>query len=120
MPSALLNNLLVFARLLRTLGIDVHLGRLLDATDALQHVDIGSRDDVYHTLRALFVHRHDHLATFDAAFDAFWRDVAHADLGLASGSPQLSAAATGLSAIAQLRVVEEGSDEASGTREVGM
>jgi uncharacterized protein with von Willebrand factor type A (vWA) domain len=49
-------------------------GRLLDVTEALQHIDVGSRDEVYHTCRALLVHRRDDLEMFDAAFDAFWRD----------------------------------------------
>jgi uncharacterized protein len=64
--------LLEFGRLLRSLGLDVHVGRMLDATQALLHVDIRRRDDVYHTLRALLVHRHDDLQTFDQAFEAFW------------------------------------------------
>jgi hypothetical protein len=46
---------------------------MLDATEALLHVDIRRRNDVYHTLRALLVHRHEDLATFDRAFEAFWR-----------------------------------------------
>jgi uncharacterized protein with von Willebrand factor type A (vWA) domain len=75
--SGLLNNLLAFGRVLRTLGLEVHLGRLLDVVAALQHVDIGARADVYHTCRALLVHRHDDLATFDRAFDAFWRIHVH-------------------------------------------
>ena len=70
---ALLNNLLIFGRVLRGFGLDIHIGRLLDVVDALQHVNIASRDDVYHTCRALLVHRHEDLATFDRAFDAFWR-----------------------------------------------
>ena len=73
MTSALLGNLLVFGRLLRALGLEVHLGRLLDVAEALQHVNIGAREDVYHTCRALLVHRHEDLAIFDRAFDAFWR-----------------------------------------------
>jgi hypothetical protein len=72
--AALLGNLLVFGRLLRSLGLEVHVGRLLDIADALPHVDLGARDDVYHTCRALLVHRRDDLATFDRAFDAFWRE----------------------------------------------
>ena len=71
--SALLDNLLVFGRLLRTLGLEVHVGRLLDIAEALQHVNIGAREDVYHTCRALLVHRRDDLVVFDRAFDAFWR-----------------------------------------------
>ncbi|HEY1306055.1 MAG TPA: VWA domain-containing protein [Vicinamibacterales bacterium] len=70
--SNLQRNLLVFGRLLRRLGIDVHVGRLLDVTEALQHVDLASRDEVYYTCRALLVYRHEQLAIFDRAFDAFW------------------------------------------------
>jgi len=70
--SNLLRNLVVFGRLLRRLGIDVHTGRLVDVTEALQHVDLGSRDEVYHTCRALLVYRHEDLPIFDRAFEAFW------------------------------------------------
>ena len=45
---------------------------MIDVTDALQHVDLASRDQVYHTCRALLVHRHDQLAVFDRAFEMFW------------------------------------------------
>ena len=70
--SNLPRNLLVFGRLLRRLGIDVHTGRLVDVTEALQHVDLGSRDEVYYTCRALLVYRHEDLPVFDRAFEAFW------------------------------------------------
>src|SRR5438105_4727071 len=70
--AMLLENLLVFGRLLRRAGIDVHPGRLLDVTEALGHVNLGVRDEVYHTCRALLVHRHEQIPTFDRAFDAFW------------------------------------------------
>jgi uncharacterized protein with von Willebrand factor type A (vWA) domain len=70
--SNLLRNLLVFGRLLRRLGIDVHTGRLVDVAEALQHVDLGSRDEVYYTCRALLVYRHEDLPIFDRAFEAFW------------------------------------------------
>ena len=71
--SHLLENLLVFGRLLRTLGLEVHMGRMLDVVQALQHVDLGERDEVYHTCRALLVHRREDLAVFDRAFEGFWR-----------------------------------------------
>ncbi len=71
--AALLDNVLVFGRLLRALGLEVHVGRLLDIAEALQHVDLAARDDVYHTCRALLVHRREDLGMFDRAFDAFWR-----------------------------------------------
>jgi uncharacterized protein len=70
----LLRNLLAFGRLLRRLGIEVHPGRMLDVAEALQHMDIRVRDEVYHACRALLVHRYEDLAIFDRAFDAFWSD----------------------------------------------
>jgi uncharacterized protein with von Willebrand factor type A (vWA) domain len=71
--SHLLENFLLFGRVLRGAGIDVHPDRLLDLINALQHVDLGARDEVYHTCRTLLVHAHDEIAIFDRAFAAFWR-----------------------------------------------
>jgi uncharacterized protein with von Willebrand factor type A (vWA) domain len=66
-------NILLFGRMLRSAGLEVHHGRLLDAVRSLEWVDIGSRDDVAATLRGLLVHNHDDLARFDRAFDLFFR-----------------------------------------------
>jgi uncharacterized protein with von Willebrand factor type A (vWA) domain len=71
--SRLLDNLLIFGRVLRRAGIDVHHGRLLDVIEALGFVNLGARDEVYHTCRALLVHRQEQIAIFDRAFAAFWR-----------------------------------------------
>ena len=71
--SHLADNLLVFGRLLREAGLDVHMGRMLDLLKALPLVDLGSRDDVYHTCRTLLVHRREDLPAFDRAFELFWR-----------------------------------------------
>jgi uncharacterized protein len=77
--SYLAHNLLVFGRLLRALGLDVHMGRMLDVLQALPYVDIEERNEVYHTCRTLLVHRREDLATFDRAFEIFWgrRDAIH-------------------------------------------
>ena len=72
--SHLLDNLLIFGRVLRRRRRRRPPGRLLDVVDALGHVDLGARDEVYHTCRALLVHRHEQIAIFDRAFDAFWRE----------------------------------------------
>ncbi|RPI60236.1 MAG: VWA domain-containing protein [Lysobacterales bacterium] len=72
MPS-LLENLLVFGRVLRREGIDVHPGRMLDVVEALRHVSLGARDEVYHACRALLVHLPEQIGTFDRVFAAFWR-----------------------------------------------
>ncbi len=72
----LLHNLLHFTRLLHAAGLDVHAGRTLDVASALAQIDLGRRDDVYYTLRALLVHRQQDLAGFDAAFRLFWQSPA--------------------------------------------
>ena len=72
-PSHLAENLLVFGRLLRAAGLDVHMGRMLDVLKALPYIDIGARDEVYHTCRTLLVHRREDLPIFDRTFDLFWR-----------------------------------------------
>ncbi len=69
----LINNLILFGRLLRQLGLDVNPGRMLDAVAALRHVDIGRRSDFYYTLQTLLVTRHDDLELFHQAFELFWR-----------------------------------------------
>ena len=70
----------MFGRALRRTGIDVHPGRLLDVVEALGHVNVAARDEVYYTCRALLVHRHEQLAIFDRAFEAFWRERNRSDI----------------------------------------
>ncbi len=69
----LLHNLLLFGRLLRRMGIDVDTGRLIDLLQALEYLDLGRREDVYHAARSLLVTRRGDIPLFDAAFEAFWR-----------------------------------------------
>ena len=68
-----LDNLLLFGRLLRRLGLDVHVGRMLDAIRVLEDVGVGRRADVRSALRTLLVHRKEDLPVFDEAFEVFWR-----------------------------------------------
>jgi uncharacterized protein with von Willebrand factor type A (vWA) domain len=67
------DNELLFGRVLRAAGVDVHHGRLLDAIRALELIGIGSRTDVAATLRSLLVHNNDDIARFNQAFDLFFR-----------------------------------------------
>jgi uncharacterized protein with von Willebrand factor type A (vWA) domain len=71
--SRLLDNLLLFGRVLRRAGIAADPERLLDVVKALGYVNLGARDEVYHACRTLLVNGHDQIALFDRAFDAFWR-----------------------------------------------
>jgi uncharacterized protein with von Willebrand factor type A (vWA) domain len=87
--SRLLDNLLIFGRVLRRAGIDVHPGRLLDVVEALEHVNLAAQDEVYHTCRALLVHRQEQIPIFDRAFAAFWRT--HAAETAGHGAPPQTA-----------------------------
>jgi uncharacterized protein with von Willebrand factor type A (vWA) domain len=69
----LLHNLVLFGRLLRTLGLDVNPGRMVDLVRALEHVQISHKADFYYTARSLLVHEKDQLPLFDHAFNLFWR-----------------------------------------------
>ncbi|HZD09868.1 MAG TPA: VWA domain-containing protein [Candidatus Binatia bacterium] len=95
----LLHNLVLFGRLLRRLGIDVNPGRMIELVQALDYVNLARRDDFYHTIRSLLVHRHDQLPLFDRAFELFWRrhnvdgfDVELFDAVSAKRSPKLQLA----------------------------
>ena len=67
------SNVLLFGRVLRAAGLEVHHGRLVDAMRALELVGICTRSDVCATLRSLLVHSRDDIARFDEAFDLFFR-----------------------------------------------
>jgi len=108
-PVMLDRRLLAFGRYLRSRGLDIHVGRMMDAAEALLHVDIALRDDVFHTLSTLLVHRREDLAVFDEAFDTFWSARAKAS-PLAGPDRQ----ATGGSESRALRNAASGDDPSSG------
>jgi uncharacterized protein with von Willebrand factor type A (vWA) domain len=76
--TPVLDNLLVFGRLLRDVGLPVDPGRMIDVAHAMPLIDIGTRDDVYHTCRTLLVSRADQIPIFDHAFNAFFSRLAAA------------------------------------------
>jgi uncharacterized protein with von Willebrand factor type A (vWA) domain len=67
------DNVVGFARALRATGIPVGPGAVIDALEALRVIDIGHRAEVYATLEAVFVKRHEHSLIFAQAFDLFFR-----------------------------------------------
>ncbi len=73
MSGALLNNLLLFGRVLRSLGVDVNPAGTIDLVAAMEFISIGRRSDFYHAARSLLVHRREDMAPFDEAFEIFWR-----------------------------------------------
>ena len=73
-PTGLIaDNVVGFARALRAAGMPVGPGAVIDALNALQVIEIGNRADVYTTLEAIFVKRHEHALIFAQAFSLFFR-----------------------------------------------
>ena len=84
----LAENILYFARALRAAGIPVGPGAVLDALEALSVARIGTRDDFYWTLHAVFVKRHEHTVLFDQAFRIFFRKRGYIEKLIASMLPE--------------------------------
>lgn len=69
----LLNNCVLFGRMLRALGVEITPTQMVDLVDSLRYVNIGSRQDFKNSARTVLINRHEHLPLFDEAFDLFWR-----------------------------------------------
>ncbi len=67
-------NILHFARILRTAGILIGPGRVLDAIRAVETVGLARKDDFHAALSAVFVNRPGQRELFDQAFYIFWRN----------------------------------------------
>src|SRR5688572_16546682 len=83
----LAENIVYFARALRVAGIPVGPGTVLDALAAVDAARIGTRQDFYWTLHAVFVKRHEHSVLFGQAFRIFFRRRGYLDRLLAMMSP---------------------------------
>lgn len=83
----LADNIAYFARALRASGLPVGPGAVLDAVTAVEAIQVGTREDFYWTLHAVFVKRHEHSILFDQAFRIFWRRRALLEKLIAQMSP---------------------------------
>jgi uncharacterized protein len=86
-------NIVYFARALRAAGIPVGPGSVLDALAAVTAAGVGTREDFYWTLHAVFVKRHEHSILFDQAFRIFFRRRGYIDQLLAMALPAAPASA---------------------------
>src|SRR5271167_1566242 len=86
----LAENIVYFARALRAAGIPVGPGAVLDALAAIKVAGVGSREDFYWTLHAVFVKRHEHSILFDQAFRIFFRRRGYIDQLMAMMLPQVA------------------------------
>lgn len=69
----ILRNVLLFGRVLRGAGIPVSPEQGRAFARALEWIDLGQRDQVFHAARSLLVHRQEDLALFEVIFNRFWR-----------------------------------------------
>jgi uncharacterized protein with von Willebrand factor type A (vWA) domain len=88
----LAENILYFARALRAAGIPLGPRSVLDALEAVRAAGVGTKEDFYWTLHAVFVKRHEHSVLFDQAFKIFFRKRGYLDRLIAMMSPEATGA----------------------------
>ncbi|MGH7548410.1 MAG: vWA domain-containing protein [Gemmatimonadales bacterium] len=71
--AALVANVVLFGRILRRAGLAIDADQTRRFAEVLGLLGVDRRGDVKAAGRALFVRRREQLATYDAAFDLFWR-----------------------------------------------
>ena len=88
----LAENIVYFARALRTAGVPLGPGSVLDALAAVRAAGVGTKDDFYWTLHAVFVKRHEHSVLFDQAFRIFFRKRGYLERLIAMMAPEMTGA----------------------------
>jgi uncharacterized protein len=88
----LAENIVYFARALRAAGIPLGPGTVLDALAAVRAAGVGTKEDFYWTLHAVFVKRHEHSVLFDQAFRIFFRKRGYLERLIAMMSPEATGA----------------------------
>jgi uncharacterized protein with von Willebrand factor type A (vWA) domain len=72
--SRIADNVLLFCRTLRTAGLPIGPGQVIEAGAAILATGIERRDDFYHALRAVLVKDPSELRVFDQAFHIWFRN----------------------------------------------
>ncbi|MFN2188015.1 MAG: vWA domain-containing protein, partial [Candidatus Promineifilaceae bacterium] len=79
----LLDNLVLFIRLLRERGFEVSGSRVITIVNALEIINIASKEDFYHALFSLLVSRKEEIPLFDHAFSLYWKRPGKSNFALA-------------------------------------
>lgn len=69
--SYFVDNLIALARSLRRMGLPIGTDRIITLTEALQHVDLSSKEDVRAACRATLIQRHEDIPAFEQVFEDF-------------------------------------------------
>ena len=85
----LAENIVYFARTLRTAGLKLGPSSVVDCVKAVQAGGISDRDDFYWTLHCVLVNRHEDSVVFEQAFKLFWRSRELVEKLLQMFSPQM-------------------------------
>ncbi|HSF06557.1 MAG TPA: VWA domain-containing protein [Methylomirabilota bacterium] len=72
-PRDLASAMVRFGALLRQHGLPVTVVQITAGVQALEHVDLGDREELQRALRTVFVGRPEEMPAFDRCFDAFWQ-----------------------------------------------
>jgi uncharacterized protein with von Willebrand factor type A (vWA) domain len=68
----LLENILLFGRVLHNHGLDVNTRQMVVLLRALEYVPLTNKADFYHTSRSILVHHKQDIPVFDRIFEEFW------------------------------------------------
>jgi len=68
------DNVLYFARVLRSAGIPIGSGRILEAIKAINKIGLADKSIFYWALHSVFVHKNEHREIFDQTFKIFWKN----------------------------------------------
>ena len=74
-PRRVAGNLLRFGRRLRSAGMPVGSGQILDFVQAVEAVGVVRRDDIYSAARSTLLTRPEQVPLFNAEFQRFWADL---------------------------------------------
>src|SRR5204862_428556 len=116
----MLNALIDLIHRLRDAAIPISMVEAVDATEALRHVDLGSRAELRAALKTVLVKRAEHAASFAALFDVYFA-ARRADAPRSGGGPPDVADPTAADDLLQalhdaLRRNDEGALRAMATR----
>lgn len=69
----LFHNLMLFARVLREMGLDANPTRTIDLLRSIEFVGLGNKQDFYEAGKAIMLRRYDEEPIYDYVFQMFWR-----------------------------------------------